>query len=46
MEHVKPAPDKEARKERLAQRSVRMTPKPRKGTKAARKQAEIKEQQQ
>jgi hypothetical protein len=43
MDAVKPAPSKEARKERLAQRSVRMIPKPRKGTKAARKQRAIKE---
>lgn len=41
--HVKAAPSKEARQERLLQRAVRMTPKPRKGTRAKRRREAIRD---
>jgi hypothetical protein len=42
---VRPKLTKEQRVARLAQRAVRMTPSPRKGTRAARKREAIKEDQ-
>lgn len=43
MEHVKPPRTAEQVAERLAQRAIKYVPKPRKGTRAKRKQAAIRE---